>query len=64
MKHYIYLLTVLLLASCEAITPTEFTDRPVVCCYLTSGETPTLTVDKLIPFQNDAVFSEEDVASL
>lgn len=42
----------------------EFTDRPVVCCYLKDGETPTLTVQKLIPFQSDAQFSAEDVDNL
>ena len=50
--------------SCEAIPETEFTDRPVVCCYLSAGESPVLTVQKLIPFQSDAQFSEEDVSSL
>ena len=64
MKRYIYLLTLLVFASCEAIPETEFTDRPVVCCYLSAGESPTLTVQKLIPFQSDAVFSDEDVNSL
>ena len=64
MKRYIYLLTLLALISCEAIPETEFTDRPVVCCYLSAGESPVLTVQKLIPFQSDAEFSEEDVSSL
>ena len=64
MKRYIYLLTLLALASCEAIPETEFTDRPVVCCYLSAGESPVLTVQKLIPFQSDAKFSEEDISSL
>ena len=63
MKRYI-LLPLLALASCEAIPETEFTDRPVVCCYLSAGESPTLTVQKLIPFQSDAEFSEEDVSNL
>ena len=64
MKRYILLLTLLVFASCEAIPETEFTDRPVVCCYLSAGESPVLTVRKLIPFQSDALFSEEDVSSL
>ena len=64
MKRYIYLLTLLVLASCEAIPETEFTDRPVVCCYLSAGESPVLTVQKLIPFQSDAEFSEEDISNL
>ena len=64
MKRYIYLLALLVLASCEAIPETEFTDRPVVCCYLSAGESPVLTVQKLIPFQGDAQFSEEDVSDL
>lgn len=63
MKHYIFLL-VLLLVSCEVIPDTEFTDRPVVCCYLSAGEIPSLTVSKLIPFQSDAPFSDEDVEKL
>ena len=63
MKRYI-LLILLALASCEAIPETEFTDRPVVCCYLSAGESPVLTVQKLIPFQSDAEFSEEDVSNL
>lgn len=54
----------LALASCEAIPETEFTDRPVVCCYLSAGESPVLTVQKLIPFQSDAQFSEEDISNL
>ena len=54
----------ILAVACEAIPATEFTDRPVVCCYLTADETPTLTVQKLIPFQSDAVFSDEDVNKL
>ena len=64
MKRYIYLLALLAFASCEAIPETEFTDRPVVCCYLSAGESPVLTVQKLIPFQGDAQFSEEDVNTL
>ena len=42
----------------------EFTDRPVVCCYLKAGQTPTLTVQKLVPFQSDAQFSSESVDNL
>lgn len=64
MKRYIYLLTLLALASCEAIPETEFTDRPVVCCYLSAGYSPTLTVQKLIPFQSDSEFSDEDINKL
>ena len=64
MKRYIYLLILLVLASCEAIPETEFTDRPVVCCYLSDRESPVLTVQKLIPFQSDAEFSEEDISDL
>ena len=64
MKNYISFLAALLLVSCEAIPETEFTDRPVVCCYLSSGETPVLTIQKLIPFQSDAVFSSEEVDKL
>ena len=64
MKRYICLLALLAFVSCEAIPETEFTDRPVVCCYLSAGESPTLTVQKLIPFQSDAEFSEEDVNNL
>ena len=65
MKHHISILGLaLLLASCEAIPVTEFTDRPVVCCYLSDGQSPTLSVQKLIPFQSDATFSEEDVSLL
>lgn len=36
----------------------------MVCCYLSSGETPTLTVQKLIPFQGDAQFSSEEIDKL
>ena len=57
-------MSALFLVACEAIPQTEFTDRPVVCCYLTSGEIPTLTVEKLIPFQGDATFSDEEVDKL
>lgn len=57
-------MALILTVACEAIPATEFTDRPVVYCYLTSGETPTLTVQKLIPFQSDAVFSNEDINKL
>ncbi|MBR2064879.1 MAG: DUF4249 family protein [Bacteroidales bacterium] len=64
MKRYIFLLMLLAIASCEAIPETEFTDRPVVCCYLSAGESPVLTVQKLIPFQSDAQFSEEDISNL
>lgn len=63
MKYHIFLI-LLLLVSCEAIPETEFTDRPVVYCYLSAGETPTLTVQKLIPFQGDATFSQEEVDKL
>ena len=63
MKKYIFLLA-LLAVSCDVIPDTEFTDRPVVCCYLSAGETPSLTVSKLIPFQSDAPFSDEDVEKL
>lgn len=54
----------LMAVACEAIPETEFTDRPVVCCYLASEGTPTLTVQKLIPFQGDATFSDEDIDKL
>lgn len=64
MKNYIYLLTILLLVSCEVIPDAEFTDRPVVCCYLTPGEAVSLTVSKLIPFQSDATFSDEEIDKL
>lgn len=64
MKQHILLLLSLLAVACEAIPETEFTDRPVVCCYLCPGETPTLTVEKVIPFQSDAVFSDEQVDKL
>ena len=53
-----------LAAACEPTTIAEFTDKPVVCCYLKAGETPTLTVQKLIPFQSDAQFSQESVEGL
>ena len=36
----------------------------MVCCYLAAEQSPTLTVQKLIPFQSDAVFSDEDVNNL
>lgn len=64
MKRYPYILLLPFFVSCEAIPETEFTDRPVVCCYLSAGESPTLTVQKLIPFQSDAQFSSEDVGCL
>lgn len=51
-------------AACEPTPMAEFTDKPVVCCYLKAGETPTLTVQKLIPFQSDAQFSQESVDNL
>lgn len=67
MKHIaylIYLISLLLITSCEVTPEAEFTDRPVVCCYLSSGESPILTVQKLIPFQSDATFSDENVDDL
>ncbi len=54
----------LLAVACEPTLEAEFTDRPVVCCYLAAEQSPTLTVQKLIPFQSDAVFSDEDVNNL
>lgn len=54
----------IVMISCEAITVTEFTDRPVVCCYMSEGEVPTLNVQKLIPFQGDAQFSDEEIDKL
>lgn len=65
MRRYIFLfLFALVAAACEPTPMAEFTDRPVVCCYLKAGETPTLTVQKLVPFQSDAVFSDEQVDNL
>ena len=64
MKRILYMIIATVLVSCEAIPVTEFTDRPVVCCYLSEGEVPTLNVQKLIPFQGDAQFSDEDVDKL
>lgn len=64
MLHAAILTSAFLTASCEAIPDTEFTDRPVVCCYLFPGESPELTVGKVIPFQSDATFSDEDVSKL
>lgn len=58
------MIVAVLMASCEAIPVTEFTDRPVVCCYLSDGEVPILNVQKLIPFQGDAQFSDEDIDKL
>lgn len=65
MKRIIYLLFVsLMIVSCEVTPEAEFTDRPVVCCYLSAGDSPTLTVQKLIPFQSDVTFSDENVDEL
>lgn len=64
MKRLLYIISVLILISCEAIPVTEFTDRPVVNCYLSEGEVPTLKIQKLIPFQGDAIFSDEEVDKL
>ncbi len=65
MRRYIFLVMLALVAAaCEPTPVAEFTDRPVVCCYLKAGETPTLTVQKLIPFQSDAQFSAENVDNL
>ena len=65
MKRIIYLLFAALpFVSCEVTPEAEFTDRPVVCCYLSAGDSPTLTVQKLIPFQSDVTFSDENVDEL
>jgi len=60
----LFIIPAILFPSCEAIPDVEFTDRPVVCCYLIPGETPTLTVKKVIPFRSDATFSSEDIDKL
>ena len=57
------ILAAVLCAACEPTLVAEFTDKPVVSCYLQAGESPVLTVQKLIPFQDDAQFSDEDVTS-
>ena len=65
MRKYIFMiLTAAVFAACEPTLVAEFTDRPVVSCYLQAGKTPTLTVQKLIPFQDDALFSDEDIDKL
>ncbi len=65
MKRIIYLFFAsLMVVSCEVTPEAEFTDRPVVCCYLSAGDSPTLTVQKLIPFQSDVTFSDENVDEL
>lgn len=50
--------------ACEPTPASEFTDRPVVSCFLEDGESPVLKVQKLIPFKEDVEFSAEDVDAL
>ncbi len=65
MRKYIFpILFALAVMACEPTPLAEFTDRPVVCCYLKAGETPVLTIQKLIPFQSDAKFSSENIDDL
>ena len=61
---FLMLFALIAAVACEPTPVAEFTDRPVVCCYLKAGECPTLTVQKLIPFQSDAQFSSESVDNL
>lgn len=50
--------------ACEPTPASEFTDRPVVSCFLEEGVQPVLKVQKLIPFKDDVEFSAEDVDAL
>lgn len=58
------ILFIAILSSCEPTLISEFNDRPVVECYLKAGESPVVTISKLIPFKDDVVFSSEDINNL
>ncbi len=62
-----FLIPIIFLFSITACEPTllaEFQDRPVVECYLKDGESPVVTISKLIPFRDDVTFSNEDISQL
>ncbi len=59
-----YLPLIILLTSCEPTQEAEFKDRPVVDAILYAGESPVVTISKLIPFRDDALFSDADVNKL
>lgn len=54
----------ILAVACEPTPASEFTDRPVVSCFLEDGVLPVLKVQKLIPFKDDVEYSAEDVDAL
>jgi len=55
---------IILFTSCEPTQEAEFKDRPVVDAILYAGESPVITISKLIPFREDATFSIEDIDKL
>ena len=61
MKQLLYITALLLTIGCYPTPKTEFTDRPAVCCYLVAEQSPTLTVQQLIPFQSDAQLLDKQI---
>lgn len=63
-KFFISIIFIGLFWSCEPTLVSEFQDRPVVECYLKAGESPVVTISKLIPFKDDVQFSSENIDNL
>lgn len=53
-----------LLAACQPTLVAEFSDRPVVECYLYSGEPVRLKISTLIPYRDGVQFSDENINQL
>ncbi|MDR3297443.1 MAG: DUF4249 domain-containing protein [Prevotellaceae bacterium] len=54
----------LLLAACQPTLVAEFSDRPVVECYLYSDEPVRLKISTLIPYRDGVQFSGENIDQL
>ena len=64
MKKIIYILSCWAVAGCQPTLIAEFEDKPVVNCFLEAGNSPILTISKLIAFRDDVEYTDEDVNTL
>ena len=58
------MLACLAVAGCQPTLIAEFEDKPVVNCLLEAGNSPILTISKLIAFRDDVEYTDEDVSTL
>jgi hypothetical protein len=60
----LFIISLLALASCQETELSDFQDKAVVEAYLFEGRIPSVKVSKLIPFTDNAIFSDMDIEKL